>query len=196
MPAAPDTIHLSPRAEHTRNACGARTNERGFPEPRHVVRAPAGLAGQLALVVDAYLQRAVGWWSEPLGGAHLFVRRGFAQCDRHVRRVADNGAVPANGKRPYRGAVGRAQRHRGQRLAAAEVQRLARELTGDGPGGGKDNQRTLTRRRRLPGDVLRNQRREDEQQRHVEIRGPLTVLSAEAGRSKYASTSSRSSSSS
>src|SRR5439155_18777876 len=104
--------------------------------------------------------------------------------------------VPADRESGPARAVRRVERHGSQRFAILEVQRLARDFARECAGCRDDDERALVRRRRPPADVLQQQRRgEEDQRRHVEIRGYFAVLSDAGGKSKYASTSSSSSSS-
>ena len=108
--------------------------------------------------------------------------------------MADDGAVPANRERLDVDAVARRQRHSGQSFAVAEMQRLTGDLPRERAGSRYDHELTLPRRCGLPGDVL-GEKGGQHQQHHVETRGLVAVLSLLGGRSKYASTSSSSSSS-
>src|SRR6266576_2433827 len=194
MPAPPGAVDLPSGAEHAGDARRPRPHELLSPESRHLMRPPCGIAEQSALLVDPDLERAVGRRREALGGAHLFVGRHLARPHADGHRMADDGAVPANRERLDLDAVARRQRHSGQSFAVAEMQRLTGDLPRDRAGSRYDHELTLPRRCGLPGDVL-GEKGGQHQQHHVETRGLVAVLSLLGGKSKYASTSSSSSSS-
>src|SRR5436190_14876375 len=196
VPGAPDAVHLATRAEHARDPRRARANERLTPEAWHHMGTPRRVSRQDALGVDPRLERAVGRRRVTVVRADLLVDRHLALRDGHKRAMSDHGAVPANRKRLNADRVARGQRDGGERFAVAKMQRLTGDLPGDRAGGRHDDERALARRGRLPGEVLYTQSRTRQQpQHHVETRDLAADVSL-GGRSKYASISSRSSSSS